>query len=102
MTDDDRLARLDDTTGMREVYERLVNSSFREQVLGARTIFHDVVFLSATRGAVQYETEIPGYAPRAFGLQYGEVVLVDGTWRLARESVCRDVQLAGITCPPVG
>jgi hypothetical protein len=100
MTDDDRLARLDDTTGMREVYERLVNSSYREQVLGSRTVFHDVVFLSATHGAVQYETEIPGYPPQAFGLQFGEVFLVDGRWKLARESVCRDVQLAGITCPP--
>jgi hypothetical protein len=102
MTDDERLARLDDTRGMREVYDQLVNSSgFREQVLGSRTIFHDLVFMSATRAAVQYETEIPGYQPQAFGLQYGEVVLVDGSWKLSRESVCRDVQLAGISCPPV-
>lgn len=100
LTDADRIARLDDPTGMREVYDRLVNSSYREQVLGSRTVFHDVVFLSATRAAVQYETEIPGYPPQAFGLQFGEVFLVDGRWKLARESVCRDVQLAGITCPP--
>jgi len=101
MTDDDRLARLDDTTGMREVYEQLVNTSFREQVLGSRTVFHDLVFLSATRAAVWYETEIPGYPPQAFDRQFGEVVLVEGSWKLARESVCRDVQLAGITCPTV-
>lgn len=100
MTDDERLARLDDTTGMREVYDQLVNSSgFREQVLGSRTVFHDLVFMSATRAAVEYETEIPGYPQQAFGLQFGEVVLVDGSWKLTREGVCRDVQLAGISCP---
>ena len=102
MTDEERLARLDDPTGMDQVYEQLRTGSFAEQVLGSRTILHDVVFLSATRAAVQYETEIPGYQPRAFGWQFGEVVLVDGQWKLSRELVCEAVQLAAITCPPAG
>jgi hypothetical protein len=98
-TDEERLANLDDPTGMREVYEQLRNGPYAEQVLGSRPVFRDLVFLSATRAAVQYETEIPGYPPQAFGQQFGEVVFVDGRWKITRESVCRDVQLAGITCP---
>lgn len=100
-TDEERLANLDDPTGMREVYEQLRNGPYAEQVLGSRPVFRDVVFLSATRAAVRYETEIPGYPPQAFGQQFGEVVFVDGRWKLTRDSVCRDVQLAGVSCPSV-
>lgn len=98
-TDEERLANLDDPTGMRDVYEQLRDGPFAEQVLGSRPVFRDLVFLSATRAAVQYETEIPGYPPQALGQEFGEVVFVDGRWKLTRESVCRDVQLAGVTCP---
>jgi hypothetical protein len=98
-TDEERLANLDDPTGMREVYEQMRNGPYAQQVLGSRPVFRDLVFLSATRAAVQYETEVPGYPPQAFGQQFGEVVFVDGRWKITRESVCRDVQLAGVSCP---
>ncbi|MGH9229337.1 MAG: hypothetical protein ACRD07_11550 [Acidimicrobiales bacterium] len=98
-TDEERLANLDDPTGMREVYEQLRKGPYAQQVLGSRTVVRDLVFLSATRAAVRYETEIPGYPPQAFGRQFGEVVFVDGRWKLTRESVCRDVRLAGVSCP---
>jgi hypothetical protein len=98
-TDEERLANLDDPTGMREVYEQMRNGPYAQQVLGSRPVFRDLVFLSATRAAVQYETEVPGYPPQAFGQQPGEVVFVDGRWKITRESVCRDVQLAGVSCP---
>jgi hypothetical protein len=100
-TDEERLAGLDDPTGMREVYEQLRSGPYADRVLGSRVVFRDLVFLSATRAAVQYITEIPGYPPDGVGQQFGEVVFVDGSWKITRESVCRDVQLAGITCPPV-
>jgi hypothetical protein len=100
-TDEERLANLDDPTGMLEVYEQLRTGPYAEQVLGSRVVLRDLVFLSATRAAVQYVTEIPGYPPDGVGQQFGEVVLVDGRWKITRESVCRDVQLAGITCPSV-
>ena len=98
-TDDERLANLDDPTGMREVYEEMRNGPYAEQVLGSRPVFRDLVFLSATSAVVQYETEIPEYPPQAFGQQFGEVVFVDGRWKLTRESVCQSVQLAGVSCP---
>jgi hypothetical protein len=100
-TDEERLANLDDPTGMREVYEQLRTGPYAEQVLGSRPVFQDLVFLSATRAAVQYMTEIPGYPPEGVGRQFGEAVFVDGRWKLTRESVCRDVQLAGVSCPSV-
>jgi hypothetical protein len=98
-TDDERLAGIDDPTGMREVFEELVNGPFREQALASRTVLDDLVFLSATRAAVKYHVEIPDYPSGGFNGRLGEVVLVDGQWKLTRETVCRDVQLAAVTCP---
>jgi hypothetical protein len=98
-TDEERLAHLDDPTGMRDVYEQMRSGPYAEQVLASRPVFRDLVFLSATRAVVQYVTEIPGYPAEAFGQQFGEVVFVDGRWKLTREGVCRDIQRAGVTCP---
>ncbi|HET6836352.1 MAG TPA: hypothetical protein VFH30_21005 [Acidimicrobiales bacterium] len=100
-SDEERLASIDDPTGMREVYEQMRNGPYAQQVLASGPVFRDLVFLSATRAAVQYETEVPGYPPQAFGQQFGEVVFLDGRWKVTRESVCRDVQLAGVSCPSV-
>jgi hypothetical protein len=58
---------------MREVYEQMRTGPYADQVLGSRPAFRDLVFLSATRAAVHYESEVPGYPPRAFGQQFGEV-----------------------------
>jgi hypothetical protein len=98
-TREERLADIDDTSGMDEVFDELENGGFRTQVLGSRPVLEDLVFLSATRAAVRYHTEIPDYPNGQTGPQFGEVVLIDGRWKLTREGVCRDVQLAGVQCP---
>jgi hypothetical protein len=94
-TDEERVADIDDPTGMLEMYERLRNSSFASDVAGSRTVLEDVVFLSATRAATRYHTELPG---RSINNEYGEVVFVDGRWKVTRASVCQAVSLAGVSC----
>jgi hypothetical protein len=101
-TVDDLVADIDDPTGMAEVYEQLGTGGFAQAALSARTMLKDVVFLSATRAAVQYDVEMDGYPPGAFDNEFGEVVLVDGQWKWTRASVCGEVRNAGITCPPAG
>jgi hypothetical protein len=97
-TREEHLANIDDPSGMDEVFDALENGQFREQVLGSRTVLEDLVFLSATKAAVRYHTEIPNYANGGTGPKLGEVNLVDGRWKLSRGDVCRDVQLAGVNC----
>jgi hypothetical protein len=94
-TDEERVADIDDPTGMLETYERLRNSSFASDVAGSRTVLENVVFVSATRAATQYHIELPG---RTLGPEYGEVVFVDGRWKVTRASVCQAVSLAGVSC----
>jgi hypothetical protein len=98
-TREERLGNLDDPTGMDQVFDELENGSYRTQVLGSRTMLDDLVFLSATRAAVLYHTEIPNYPNGGLNGQLGEVVFVDGRWKLTRAGVCRDIGLAGVTCP---
>ena len=47
---------------------------------------------------MQYDVHIPDYTD--FTNRFAEYVLVDGTWKETRESLCRDIALAGVTCPP--
>jgi hypothetical protein len=98
-TREERLGNLDDPTGMDQVFDELENGSYRTQVLGSRTMLDDLVFLSATRAAVLYHTEIPNYPNGGLNGQLGEVVFVDGRWKLTRAGVCRDIGLAGVSCP---
>jgi hypothetical protein len=96
----DILANLDDPRGMEETWNELINGPFGEQAKAAETQFRDLVFLSATRAAVQYDVHIPDYMD--FNNRFAEYVLIDGQWKETRESLCRDIALAGVTCKPAG
>jgi hypothetical protein len=95
----DVLGNLDDPRGMEDVWNQLITGPFGKEAQAAETIFRDLVFLSPTRAAVQYDVHIPNYTD--FNGRFAEYVLVDGTWKETRESLCRDISLAGITCPPL-
>jgi hypothetical protein len=56
-----------------------------------------VQFLDATHAQVTYTLLVPG---NAFRDRVGQVVLVNGTWKLTRETICTDLLLASATCPP--
>ena len=49
------------------------------------------------RAAIKYHWDVPGYGT-SFYNRFGEVVLVDGTWKVTRASMCQDFALAGTYC----
>jgi hypothetical protein len=102
ITMDERLAQIDDPTGMREVFEKLEAGPYATAVKGATTMLKDLVFLSPTRAAVLTDTEVQGYPSNAFSNQTAEVVLVDGMWKKARAGVCAALETggSGVSCPP--
>jgi hypothetical protein len=57
----------------------------------------EVQFLDATHAQFTYNLMVPG---RTFADRIGQAVLIDGTWKLTRESICNDLLLASVTCPP--
>lgn len=63
---------------------------------GTRSQVHDIVFTSATSAAVVYDIYLDG-SPVVTD-QLGHARLVDGTWRVTRETICTDVGLANKHC----
>ena len=58
-------------------------------------VFDSVVFTSPTEASVRYRVG-PSYA-----WEIGRVLLIDGTWRVALGTFCRDLSDAIYTCPNV-
>lgn len=81
----ERGAFIDDVTGI----PRLLPGGIRSQV-------HDVVFTSPTSASVVYDVYFNGVI--LSGDQLGHARLVDGTWKVTRGTVCRDVKLANQRC----
>lgn len=88
---------IDDPSGLDTVLDELAAGPFVEQVERARAEVREIVFVSATRAAVRYDIVIEDSS--TFGDRLGEAVLVDGAWKVTRATVCRDITLAGATCP---
>ena len=59
---------------------------------------HDVVFTAPDRASVRFSLVSDNPSVPAPGEQVGEAVLVDGTWKVAIETSCALVGLAGIEC----
>lgn len=57
-----------------------------------------VQFLGRTAAIVAYNIVLAG-AP-LFSGRVGHAALVEGTWRITRETVCGDLALAGAVCSP--
>ncbi len=74
-------------------------SILKEQVRTAVMKFNDLVFLSPTVAAIQYEIDIPNSSTPSFAPRFNEAHLVAGQWKLARQGWCNDISLAGIQCP---
>jgi hypothetical protein len=76
----------------REVRARRVVEPFIPQLA---PVFDSVVFVSPTEAAVLYRVG-PSYR-----WEIGRVLLIDGTWRVALGTLCRDLGDAGYQCPGV-
>jgi hypothetical protein len=93
-------AYFDDSHGFAAIMATLRTGSFKEQVRTAVLKFDDLVFLTPTIAAVQYEIDIPNYPLPSFAPRFNEAHLIDGKWKLARQGFCNDIGLAGAQCPP--
>jgi len=70
---------------------------FPQQATSATAVASEIVFTSPTEAAVRYDIKIQGST--SFGNRIGKAVFVDGRWKVARETICADLSLAGVTCP---
>ncbi len=87
---------LEDPEVALEVIRAVVANRVVEPYLSAlEPVFDSLVFLSATEAAVSYQVG-PSYH-----WEIGRVLLIDGQWRVALGTVCRDLRDAAFTCEDV-
>ncbi|MGH9048842.1 MAG: hypothetical protein ACRDY4_03840 [Acidimicrobiia bacterium] len=97
---DQRIAMVDNSTGLRDAYADA--AQWQPQALADFTVeIHDVRFMNAEEAAVLYELVVPSVAPGLFEQERaGRAVLVNGEWRVSRETVCGILGFAHATCDP--
>lgn len=49
---------------------------------------------------MRYTIGLPGYSVPEFPNRIGRVVLVDGVWKVTRDTLCNDLSLGGGVCVP--
>jgi hypothetical protein len=59
-----------------------------------------VQFVNDHEARVSYSVVISGMRNMQFGDRPGRAVLIDGTWKVARDTFCQFMQMAGVECPP--
>lgn len=72
-------------------------SNFPEAASTITVDIGDIVFTSPTEAALQFTLNYTGGAE--FGQQIGYARLIDGTWKIGRETMCMVYGWAGATCP---
>jgi hypothetical protein len=91
----DRLALIDDPTGVADTTARAAAGPYAAQVASTYGIIGEISFDRPDHAWFHYQLSA------GFGTRTGEAVLVDGQWRITRDTVCADLALANVTCPPL-
>jgi hypothetical protein len=94
----DRVAMVDDPHGIASAISRAASGDLADQLANTGVVVDEVHFSSPTSATVRYSVLSAGSSlvPDADG----EARLVEGTWKVARSTVCRDLESAGAPCPP--
>ena len=93
----ERGSMIDDPTGIDAAYAEAPRPVDDTTLTALRSDVRAIVFDTPAHAWVDYGL--------AFGLtagdsQVGEAVLVEGTWKVTRTTVCRDLLQLNVTCPP--
>jgi hypothetical protein len=75
--------------------QRVTNNQLDKMTVTVR----DVRFIDPTHAAVQFDLDIADYGNLWTG-HIGYAVLVDQTWKVARRTICDEIALTSVRCPP--
>lgn len=91
--DDDEL--VDDPTGVADAREQVAETGFEAEAASAVAVVEELVFTAPDEAWFRYRIETSGFDLTD---RYGTAVVVDGTWRITRGTVCQDLAVAGGDC----
>jgi hypothetical protein len=67
---------------------------------GATVTANVVRFVNDHEARVLFTIQVGAPLNQTFGGRTGRALLVDGAWKVARETFCEFMQMAGVQCPP--
>jgi hypothetical protein len=95
---DSRAQYLDDATGVAEAWRALQQGEFAATAGQSTAPIDALVFTSPTDAWLRYDLITP---VSSFSDRYGQAHLIDGTWKISRQTICQDLALAsGSACTP--
>ncbi len=92
---EDNAAYLDDTTGVAEARQQVRDDGFEAEAASAKAFVEELVFTTPEEAWFRYRIETVGLD---IDNRYGMAVVVDGSWRITRDTVCQDLAMAGGDC----
>jgi hypothetical protein len=97
-TDDSRIPALEDGDALRETLSEVrVRFPQREQM---DVTVDSIRFLDVDEAEVRFSLYFAANMPIGPTNETGHAVLIDGSWRVARETWCRLITRIGVQCPP--
>ena len=96
---------VEDSEGLavcREQATELARTRFGGQVpeVAVAFVVDTISFVNDHEAIVTYTAQITGSLNITLGNRPGRSVLVDGAWKVARETFCQWVAVSGVQCPP--
>ena len=88
---------VEDSASLAAAITAIRNGTFAEQVRNAGAKVTEVVFTSPTEASVRYDITMKGAS--TYPGRIGQAKLLDGRWKVARATVCADIEFAGAKCP---
>ena len=86
---------IDDPTGVAEAREQVEAGGYAEDAAGAVATVDELVFTAPDEAWFRYSIDTPGIDLYD---RYGIAVVVDGVWKITRDTVCQDLSAAGGDC----
>ncbi len=86
---------LDDSTGVSEARAQVAEGGYSTEASSATAVIEELVFTTPTEAWFRYRVDTDGVG---LSNRYGIAVVVDGAWRITRDTVCQDLSMAGGDC----
>ena len=90
-----RLDAIDDPRGLAEADAQVRAGQYADVAATTTATIGDISFDRPDHAWFYYELS------GIMSARTGQAVLVDGRWKVTRATVCADIALAGVTCPPL-
>ena len=86
---------LDDSTGVSEARAQVAEGGYSSEASSASAVIEELVFTTPTEAWFRYRVDTDGIG---LSNRYGIAVVVDGAWKITRNTVCQDLSMAGGDC----